>query len=93
MSIFQGRCEENRVIGEFKILKLGTHFEYRKTDGNTPGQGTWGMENGFYHEIAICDGSIRFANVAKTVAYVAVNEDEDGKPVVEKWAIKHIWKR
>ena len=30
----------------------------------------------------------RYAKVKKTVAYLIVDEDEYGKPVVEKWAIK-----
>jgi hypothetical protein len=34
------------------------------------------------------DGTKRTATVKKTVAYVAVDEDEFGNPVVEKWQIK-----
>jgi hypothetical protein len=93
MSIFQSSYEENKAIGEFRIPEFDTYFEYRISEGKAPGQGTWGLENGFLHEIAVCDGSIRFANVKKTVAYVAVDEDDEGKPVVEKWAIKHTWKK
>lgn len=67
------------------------NFEYRVSTGDAPFQGTWGIENGFKHEIAICDGSVRFANIKKTVAYVCIGEDEMGKPIVEKWSIKRIW--
>lgn len=35
------------------------------------------------------DSGFRYARVLKTVAYVVVDEDEFGKPVVEKWEIKH----
>jgi len=40
------------------------------------------------------DGSqTRYANVLKTVAYVVTDEDENGKPVIEKWHIKHQWRK
>lgn len=44
------------------------------------------------NEIYVADG-VRFAKVLKTVAYVAVDEAEDGTPVIEKWVIKHYWTR
>lgn len=81
------------AIGSFRLPEFNTEFEYRLSDGNAPGQGNWGIENGFPFEIAVCDGSVRFAIIKKTVAYVAINEDEYGKPVVEKWKIKHLWKK
>jgi len=81
------------AIGEFIIPEFKTRFEYRISTGDAPRQGDWGIRNGFAHEIAVCDGSVRFANVKKTVAYVAIGEDWDGKPIVEKWQIKHIWKK
>jgi len=87
MSYFQSNC----AIGEFELPEFNTRFEYRVSDGTAPGQGDWGLKNGFLHEIAVCDGSIRFANVKKTVAYVVIDEDAEGKPVIEKWKIKHIW--
>ena len=31
----------------------------------------------------------RYANVKKTVAYICVDEDEFGLPVIEKWQIKN----
>lgn len=66
-------------------------FEYRVSEGKAEGQGTWGIENGFKHEIAMCDGSVRFANIKKTVAYICTGVDDMNKPVVEKWPIKRIW--
>lgn len=33
----------------------------------------------------------RYARVLKTVAYVVVNETDDGKLVVEKWPIKKFY--
>jgi len=37
----------------------------------------------------INDQGYRYAKVMKTVAYVVVDEDDDGQPVVEKWYIKN----
>ena len=34
------------------------------------------------------DQGYRFAKVLKTVAYVCVDEDEDGQPIYEKWHLK-----
>lgn len=46
----------------------------------------------FPHKLITNDG-FRYANVKKTVAYIAVDEDEYGQPVVEKWQIySHIGK-
>jgi hypothetical protein len=38
------------------------------------------------HEIDVLDG-IRFAIVRKSIAYVAIDEDQYGNPVLEKWQI------
>ena len=48
--------------------------------------GTWEQ---FPHVLFTNDG-IRYANVKKTVAYIAVNEDKYGAPVVEKWSIRSL---
>jgi hypothetical protein len=88
MAFFNGSIEKGGMFNNGFAS-----FEYRVSEGKAEGQGTWGLENGFAHEIAICDGSVRFANVKKTVAYVCVDQDECGKPVVEKWNIKHNWSR
>ena len=37
-------------------------------------------------------GSYRWAKVLKTVAYIVVDENPDGSPVVEKWKIKQYKK-
>jgi hypothetical protein len=34
------------------------------------------------------EGELRYARVLKTVAYVAVDEDEHGQPILEKWKLK-----
>lgn len=68
-------------IGEFVEQDFGKYFSYRHSDELTFG-------DDFPHEIAVLDG-YRFAKVKKTVAYVIVDEDKDGQPVIEKWNIKN----
>ena len=74
-------------IGAFNEKEYGNPFEYSKNDdASTPWDGLQ-----FDHKIWVgdmCNGSgFRYGNVMKTVAYIAVDEDEDG-PVIEKWNIK-----
>jgi hypothetical protein len=38
--------------------------------------------------IFMSDGTYRYAAILKTVAYVVVDENEYGCPVIEKWQIK-----
>jgi hypothetical protein len=40
----------------------------------------------FPHKLITNDG-FRYANIKKTVAEIAIDEDEYGQPVVEKWQI------
>ena len=92
-SFISNHSDNNRPIGEFQVKGGTAYFEYRISDGTAEGQGDWGITHGFTHEIAIVDGSVRFANVKKTVAHVYLGDDDDGNPIVEKWLIKHIWKK
>jgi uncharacterized protein YggL (DUF469 family) len=69
-------------IGEFQEVGYNQYFTYRKTDAE------YAVKHGLTHEIDVLDG-IRYATVKKTVVYVATDEDEDGKPVIEKWNIKN----
>lgn len=83
MAQFHTDIDYRTVAGEFR--NEFARFEYRantRTDlSDMP------------HEIAMSDGSFRFAKVLKTVAYVVVDEDEYGNAVVEKWDVKAIWAR
>jgi hypothetical protein len=83
MAYFSNDIDYRTVAGQFE--NEFARFEYRantRTDIND-----------FPHEIAMSDGSFRFAKVLKTVVYVVTDEDEYGQPVVEKWNIKPIWAR
>ena len=59
-----------------------------------PNTNPWAIEHGLTHEIDVLDGK-RSAIVKKTVVIVAVDENGDGTPVIEKWKLnKHnIFKR
>ena len=81
MSHFQ--TDSRLTRGEF--TNKFSRFEYRYS------QNEWGLLNSLPHEIATCDGT-RCADIRKTVAYVAIDKSENGLPVLEKWAIKHLWK-
>lgn len=69
-------------LGEFTERDFSKAFTYRLTDK------AWALENNLPHEIDVLDGT-RSARVLKTVVYVAVDEDANGKPVLEKWHIKN----
>jgi hypothetical protein len=71
-------------IGAFVEKEVGNHFEFSLNDRDT-----W---CDYPHKIWVGDvvgQGYRYGTVKKTVAYVAVDEDENGLPVVEKWSIKN----
>ena len=71
-------------IGVFTEKSAGNVFEYSINDD--PIMEEWP------HKVwvggLVNDQGYRYATVKKTVAYVAVDEDEYGQPVVEKWQLK-----
>ena len=71
-------------VGVFVEKDAGNYFEYSLNDER---------ENwcDFPHKIWVGDvigQGYRYGIVKKTVAYVAVDEDEFGLPVMEKWNLK-----
>lgn len=68
------------VNGIFVEKEFGKYFEF----SNTPSD--WGRTIGATHQVYVLDG-LRDAKILKTVAYVAVDEDDNG-PVWEKWQIR-----
>ena len=66
-------------IGEFREVDAGNYFTYKMAEGPAFGE--------YIHEVDVLDG-YRYAKVLKTVAYIVVDEDEYGQPVVEKWSIE-----
>ena len=67
------------LLGQFRHKETEVWFEY--------GENITGYLEDYPHVIWVCDG-YRYAKVLKTVAYIAVDEDAYGEPIVEKWAIK-----
>lgn len=79
---------DNSILGSFEEKDCGNYFEFSENRDEIPG-----MEN-FPHKVWVTslkpgiDGGFRYARVLKTVAYICVDEDAHGDPVVEKWYIK-----
>ena len=76
------------TIGQFVEKDVrGVHEYSANTDEMT---GAWD----FPHILHTLDG-YRYARVLKTVAYIAVDEDAHGQPVIEKWHITNhkLWER
>jgi len=70
-------------IGYFTHAETNVRFEYAERSYEE--RHRWAA--GFHQKILVQDGS-RVARILKTVAYVCVDEDEFGLPVIEKWHIK-----
>jgi len=74
-----------KPIGVFVEKDTGNYFEYSKNDDNP--------YNGYRHKVWVGGEGVcgmwgyRYANVKKTVCYIAVDEDMNGA-VVEKWYLK-----
>jgi len=70
-----------RVLGAFKLASGVFEFSDRPEGDRN------GMWPGYPQRIFTADGD-RAALVLKTVAYVIIDENDDGSPVFEKWEIK-----
>lgn len=70
-----------KPIGQFTEKEVGNYFEYSVNDDTLP------FAENFPHKVWVLDG-YRYADVKKTVAYIVVDEDENGMPVTEKWYLK-----
>ena len=76
-------------VGVFVEKEAGNSFEYSLNDDPYNG-----LNEDFPHKVWVGGGQIndsgyRYANVKKTVAYVCVDEDDHGMPIIEKWYIKN----
>ena len=76
------------IVGAFTEATKKNRFEYRNSTDS------WGKSHGLPHEVCVSYGGDRkeqwrSANVKGTVCYIAVDEGADGKPVMEKWAIRN----
>lgn len=71
---------DSKPTGEFKEKEHGKYFTYKRT--NDP----FALQHGLEYEVDVLDG-FRYAKVLQTVVYVSVDEDAEGKPVLERWEI------
>ena len=82
------------TIGQFVEKDFGKTHEYSpNTDIESGWDPKWDQFASQYpHKLWTLDG-FRYARILKTVAYIVVDEDQYGLPVVEKWKIgKHkVW--
>lgn len=80
------RYGKTNLVGEFQHIN-GTSFTYARTTNE------WAISQGLEFEIDVSAApgcyDVRFANITKTRVYVAVDEDQFGKAILEKWNIKN----
>lgn len=74
-------------LGEFQHVETKKWFSWSKN--------TYGIFNEYPFVVCVGPdaGQFRYARILKTVAYIVVDEDEFGRPVEEKWKIKHQWSK
>ena len=82
--MFIGARMLEKNTGEFFLRETCKWFTFEK---NT--EDNWGSLHGLTHKVDVLDGQ-RYAKVLKTVAYIAVDEDPNGQPVLEKWEISRL---
>lgn len=81
-------CGDGSIVGCFEEVDCGNFFEFSQNDEEMTD--SWQ----FPHKVWVTtpreglDSGFRYARVLKTVAYIAVDEDAYGQPIVEKWSIK-----
>lgn len=73
------------VTGCFKERDYGKYFFYKKTND------AWALSHGLEYEFTGEQERVRYARVLKTVVHVAVDENPDGSPVLEKWYVTRLW--
>ena len=79
---------DGSIIGSFVEKDKGHLFEYSSNKGGFGALDGWPHRVWVTNPIENIDSGFRYANVKKTVAYIAVDEDEFGLPVIEKWYLK-----
>ncbi len=78
------------MIGSFVEKDYRKWFEFSVNNDKEP------FAKDFPHKIWVTnpvegiDHGFRYGTVKKTVAYLAVDEDSDGNPIIEKWYITEM---
>lgn len=77
---------DGSILGRFVEKECGNLFEFSKN--------TDSIMTEWPHLVWVTtprpglDSGYRYANVKKTVVYIVTDEDDQGRPVVEKWYIR-----
>jgi hypothetical protein len=73
--------------GEFFLPETRKWFTFQPNTDDS-----WGLQHDLIHKVDVLDG-YRCAIVRKGVAYIAIDEDAYGKPVLERWTItkRHLF--
>ena len=81
------------ISGTFTHKDTGAYFDYMSY--TPPDSSVWNcalMAEGINAEVYVGPiGETRYAKVLKTVAYVVIDEDAEGKPVLERWPLARHW--
>ncbi len=80
--------ETPNILGHFQEKSAGNFFEFSDNDDIC----TTYDRFLFPHKIWVGDdlgSAYRYGTVKKTVAYICIDEDEFGHPVLEKWSLKN----
>jgi len=80
---------DSTILGSFTEKSAGNFFEFSKNLDDI----TFIDVVEYPHLVWVTspsgfDSGFRYANVKKTVAYIVVDEDDEGNPVIDKWNIK-----
>ena len=78
--------DNSRVLGQFAHKDTGVWFEYSSSEED---ERVFGPE--YNRKVWVggeLEGYYRLAQVKNTVAYVVVDEDDEG-PVLDKWLLKN----
>ena len=76
------RLELTLKFCQFREKEYDHLFEFAENDD-------WFADE-YPHKIFVGNDETRIGLVKKTVAYVVVDEGDDGSPVVQKWSIKNF---
>ena len=78
------------ILGQFREADNGNTFEFGcrwSAPSDEFCASDWlGMDD--FPHVIYTTGGRRYANVKKTVAYIVIDEDDCGNPVVEKWSLR-----
>ena len=82
----KSQAKQHPILGQFKYKN--ETFEYRAVVKGTP-DSDWALKNGLYYEVFMKPmyndhRDVRFANIKRMEAYIAMDKGDDGKPVLKK---------